>query len=198
MKKQQKARVLTALFSELNRIFFDDRLPRYRLRWTHFNTNSGTCQYGECFPEKETILIQRGLTGDELRQALLHEMCHIRSIGHGKRFQAKLAHLASLGEQWAEEQRAGYEEACQFSLSTTANIRHIIQDWTGQCADIPWIQIRRLLAREVGLSPNHLIKTAPWVRRVWQREVAAWRTHERNWEILKAKISQETPPTRNS
>ena len=155
-------------------------------------------QYGLCRQEKQTILIRPGLDGNDLRETLLHEMCHIGSTGHGKRFQAKLARLASLGERWAEEQRASYEEACRSSLTVTAIIRHTIDDWVWQCADIPWIQIRRLLAREVGLSPNRLIKAAPWVRRVWQREVAEWRVSEHKREMLRAKLSRETSLPRNS
>ena len=188
MMKQQKGKRLTTLFNEFNRIFFDDRLPRYRIKRVNFDTN----QRGECLPEKRTILIHRGLTGNELRQALLHEMCHIGSVRHGKRFQAKLIRLASLGEKWAEGERAGYEEAIINSPPITANIRHIIQDWAWQCADIPWIKIRRMLAREVGLPPSRLVKVAPWARQVWQREVVEWRADERMREINRAKISQAT------
>ncbi len=181
-----KTKPLAVLDNGFNQAFFLGRLPRYRVRRACFDAPG---QYGLCRQEKQTILIRPGLDGNDLRETLLHEMCHIGSTGHGKRFQAKLARLASLGERWAEEQRASYEEACRSSLTVTAIIRHTIDDWVWQCADIPWIQIRRLLAREVGLSPNRLIKAAPWVRRVWQREVAEWRFSEHKREMLRAKLS---------
>ena len=194
MRRQQQARALATLYDEFNRTFFHGRLAKYQVKRACFDC---PVQHGICLPEKQTILIHSGVIGYDLRETLLHEMCHIGSIGHGKRFQAKLARLASLGEKWAEKQRASYEEACRFSLTVTANIRHTLDDLVWQCADIPWIQIRRSLAREVGLSPNRLIKTAPWVRRVWQREVAEWRVSKRKQETLRAKISQETSIPRN-
>ncbi len=190
-----KTKSLTDLYETFNQNLFRGRLPRYRVRRACFDAPG---QYGLCRQEKQTILIRPGLDGNDLRETLLHEMCHIGSTGHGKRFQAKLARLESLGEKWAEKQRASYEEACRSASPITANIRHTIDDWVWQCADIPWTQIRKLLAREVGLSPNRLIKAAPWVRRVWQREVAEWRFSEHKREMLRAKLSRETTLPRNS
>ena len=45
---------------------------------------------------------------ERLRQALLHEMCHIGEPYHGRRFQAKLARLAAAGESWAEKERRDF------------------------------------------------------------------------------------------
>jgi len=115
-----KAKSLAVLYDEFNQTFFRGRLPRYRVRRDRFDDPG---QFGLCRQEKQTILIRPGLDGNDLRETLLHEMCHIGSTGHGKRFQAKLARLESLGEKWAEKQRAGYEEACRSSMTVTANIQ---------------------------------------------------------------------------
>jgi len=93
-----------SLYAQLNREFFRDRLPVYRVRFRQFDRPG---QEGECKPTARTILLATPLKGDpqKLRQVLLHEMCHIGSPGHGLRFQAKLARLAANGESWAEELR---------------------------------------------------------------------------------------------
>lgn len=44
----------------------------------------------------------------DLRPTLLHEMCHIGALGHGRLFRAKLRRLARRGERWAQEERAYY------------------------------------------------------------------------------------------
>ncbi|MGH7860263.1 MAG: hypothetical protein ACREQY_23285 [Candidatus Binatia bacterium] len=44
-----------------------------------------------------------GLDPEGERQALLHQMCHIGSPGHGRAFQRKLARLARMGEAWGEK-----------------------------------------------------------------------------------------------
>lgn len=46
----------------------------------------------------------------EIRQVLLHEMCHTLKgcSSHGKQFQRQLARLAARGEAWAEHQRQEY------------------------------------------------------------------------------------------
>ena len=161
---------LTTLFEELNRIFFSGRLPPYKVRLTSFDTNTGEVQHGECLPEKQTILINSGLSGEDLRMTLLHEMCHIGSIGHGKKFQSKLRRLALMGEDWAEEQRGDYEMISRSNMTFTQQLKNEVEDLAGYRPDLSWVEVRRYLAREFHVPPLKLIKSAPWLRRRWKRE----------------------------
>jgi hypothetical protein len=43
-----------------------------------------------------------------VRETLLHEMCHIGTVGHHRAFRARLRHLARQGEGWAQTERAYY------------------------------------------------------------------------------------------
>lgn len=68
--------------------------------------------HGCLHPRARTILIASGLAPGLVRQTMLHEMCHIGSPGHGRRFRATLARLAGTGEGWASRERVLYEDIC--------------------------------------------------------------------------------------
>ena len=116
---------LDALFDRLNADLFDGRLPKYRVR----RCAPRTGERGFIEEEARTIWI---CTPREVRETLLHEMCHIGTPGHGRRFRAKLKQLARSGEKWAEEERACYLRA---ELSMTAEhwmaLREIARHLTG-------------------------------------------------------------------
>ena len=92
---------LDALFDHLNADLFDGRLPKYRVR----RCAPRTGERGFIEDEARTIWI---CAPRETRETLLHEMCHIGTPGHGRRFRAKLRHLARRGETWAQAERAYY------------------------------------------------------------------------------------------
>jgi hypothetical protein len=92
---------LDTLFDRLNAGLFDGRLPKYRVgRCTPRNGERGFID-----DEARTIWI---CAPGETRETLLHEMCHIGTPGHGRRFRAKLKRLARGGESWAQAERAYY------------------------------------------------------------------------------------------
>jgi len=92
---------LDALFDHLNANLFDGRLPKYRVRrCTPRNEERGFIE-----EEARTIWI---CTPREVRETLLHEMCHIGTAGHRRAFRAQLRHLARQGERWAQTERAYY------------------------------------------------------------------------------------------
>ncbi len=92
---------LDALFDRLNADLFDGRLPKYRVR----RCAPRTGERGFIEEEARTIWI---CTPREVRETLLHEMCHIGTVGHGRAFRARLRHLARQGERWAQTERAYY------------------------------------------------------------------------------------------
>jgi hypothetical protein len=92
---------LDSLFDGLNADLFAGRLPKYRVR--RCPPQNG--EWGFIDEETRTIWI---CAPAETRETLLHEMCHIGTPGHGRRFRAKLKQLARRGEKWAEEERAYY------------------------------------------------------------------------------------------
>ncbi len=85
------------LFDELNRKYWRGRLPRYRV--IQRATLHGL--QGRCNNARRTILLAPHPSPEPLRLTLLHEMCHIGTPYHGRRFQANLERLACQGEAWA-------------------------------------------------------------------------------------------------
>jgi predicted metal-dependent hydrolase len=75
-----------------------ENCPRYRVVGAELKSNPGDDLQGHCDPDKKVIRLKKGMSGDLLRRALLHEMCHIGSVSHGKRFRAKLERLVSMAE----------------------------------------------------------------------------------------------------
>ncbi len=85
----------TKLYQKLNKQFFSNRLPRYRV----VLCNLRGFQHGECLPDRRPIRIDRSLDSGTMRSTLLHEICNIGPLGHRPRFQAKLMRLAKQGEE---------------------------------------------------------------------------------------------------
>lgn len=95
---------LDALFDRLNAGLFDGRLPKYRVcTCTPRNGERGFID-----ENARTIWI---CTSQDLRETLLHEMCHIGALGHGRPFRNRLRHLIRRGETWAQAERAYYVRA---------------------------------------------------------------------------------------
>jgi hypothetical protein len=97
-------RDLDDLFDKLNTELFGGRLPKYRVL-PGMPRNGAR---GFIDDETRTIWI---CAPEEIRETLLHEMCHIGTPGHGRTFRAKLKRLARSGEKWAEAERAYYLRA---------------------------------------------------------------------------------------
>jgi len=93
--------LLDQLFNHLNRTFFAGCLPKHRVRLRP----SQQGEYGWIDEHAQTIWLS---DPSRLRETLLHEMCHIGTSGHGRRFRAKLRRLARMGESWAQAERAYY------------------------------------------------------------------------------------------
>jgi hypothetical protein len=92
---------LNALFDELNRELFDGTLPKHRVH----RCESRAGERGFIDEQARTIWI---CTTHASRETLLHEMCHIGTPGHGRRFRNKLRRLARSGEAWARAERVYY------------------------------------------------------------------------------------------
>jgi hypothetical protein len=92
---------LDQVFDELNSVFFEGRLPKYRVRRCEPHGR----EHGFIDNTTATIWI---CASPEPRQTLLHEMCHIGTPGHGRLFRAQLRRLARRGETWAQAERIYY------------------------------------------------------------------------------------------
>jgi SprT-like family len=158
---------LNPLFDDLNQRFFRGRLPAYRIQFTRFEIPG---KKGECDNDRRMIMLSREPKDDPdgLRQWLLHEMCHIGSPGHGRRFQAKLTKLAVAGEAWAETHRQEYAPA-PYGSNITRDLMRSINDADDAVLDLPWSSaVLRALADRLSLSPKELLRIAPWAPRRWE------------------------------
>jgi Protein of unknown function DUF45 len=125
----------------------------------------------ECQAEARTILLAISLKRDpqKLRQVLLHEMCHIGSPGHGRRFRAKLARLAEGGESWAEKERCDLADRPR-GYSLSADIAHAIDDAVLDLPQVRWSKrVLQVLGNSIGRSPRDTIRAAPWAPQRWER-----------------------------
>jgi len=154
---------LQQLFDDCNQQFFHGRLPKYRVRFTN-----SIYYYGECRPQNHVILLSRRVPQEELRQYLLHEMCHIGCSDHGKRFTSKLQKLADQGEEWAVEEIRLYREALTWNQEM-ANIKQNLEEIALKPSRPTFSQVNKHFAKGLGLPPTAMREKVPWLRAAWEK-----------------------------
>jgi len=154
---------LQQLFDDCNQQFFHGRLPKYRVRFTN-----SIYYYGECRPQNHVILLSRRVPQEELRQYLLHEMCHIGCSDHGKRFTSKLQKLADQGEEWAVEEIRLYREALTWNQEM-ANIKQNLEEIALNPSRPTFSQVNKHFAKGLGLPPTAMRNKVPWLRAAWEK-----------------------------
>jgi len=163
---------LLSIFNVLNATFFRGRLP-YRVIYGR-PPGDARAASGYCDPGARTIYVNPSPpTPDAVRRILLHEMCHIGSIGHGKRFQAKLRGLGAMGEAWAVEEAEQCASEIRNRQPVTASIARAIRKAAVDVAAHPWPAVEAVIAVELGLEVSSLRRTAPWAEGLWNRETRA-------------------------
>jgi len=166
---------LASLFQELNERFFGGRLPRYRVVFSSSQRTS--YQAGAIRPEKRLIQVNRIYASslERVRRILLHEMCHHRSVGHGKGWQSEMLRLASMGETWAKEEIQAYRGWSRGKVMKRLRkrITDVVADYAGRGLPVRFQTVVRLLAPEFGKSPSELVRLAPWLGSAYRNEVKA-------------------------
>ncbi len=161
---------LQKLYADLNRQFFRGKLPRYRA--TFSKEVIGPFQ-GICLDKRRLIRLRRGLPPQEIRQVLLHEMCHIRTRGHGRRWQEKMLRLAAQGEAWAKEEVDQYREAIdRYRRGDTLYTE--VRDQLDAIAHAlsprpPFPSLTRTLATHHGYRSREFLKRIPWLKAAWKK-----------------------------
>lgn len=154
---------LQQFFDDYNQQFFRGRLPKYRVRISH-----SIHSYGECCSQDHVILLSWRVPKKELRQYLLHEMCHIGCLDHGKRFKSKLQKLADQGEEWAVEEIRLYREALTWNQEM-ANVKKRLEKIALNPSRPTFSQVNKHFAENLGLSPTVMRKKVPWLRPAWKK-----------------------------
>ena len=162
---------LTQLYKELNRQFFNGRLPCYRVTFY-----KPLVAQGHCISERRLIRLSPGMSDAEVRKVLLHEMCHIGTPNHGKRFLAKLARLAAMGEAWATEEIEIYSGPYR---NLQSQVKEQIFDALIDAPDAHFWPMIRWIANDLGMTAGELLRKAPWVRREWKKAKAEARRQAR-------------------
>jgi hypothetical protein len=153
-KKQRTAD--ERMYDELNEQFFRGRLPKFHVRREKKNAfkQKDSILYfavGACVRSRRTIFLGKELRGANLRQVLLHEMCHVQGdLRHGRSFRAQLRSLQRQGENWAADEIEFYrlEEKTEFyRKQIKAKWEHALAEDIENCltADKPlsWLDVRR-------------------------------------------------------
>lgn len=163
---------LVEIYDELNGRFFSGKLPKFKVVYSsNFSDGFNPRQLGECDEKRQLIRISPALRDapGQLRQMLLHEMCHIGEIGHGKKFQLKLQRLANQGESWAALEAASYAE--QPWPVAEAHIRQGLYDaaldLSREGQTLPH-RLDQATANHLGWSLKLLRRSMPWVDSTWR------------------------------
>jgi hypothetical protein len=157
---------LTKLYDELNRLHLRGRLPSYRVRRARLKRVLGYCS-----DERRLIVVQSDQRGPALRRLLLHEMCHVGSSGHGRRFQRKLRRLARRGEGQMLAECAEYDGSTIPKNIPTISLREAVwSDLESLALEHPrmqWRRVRRIL-NHYELAPAALRRLERWAEAKWR------------------------------
>lgn len=152
---------LTARFQLYNQRFLGGRLPPCVVRRGPLLRLYGLRGY--CDRVRRTILLEDDLSETVLDWVLIHEMCHAKTgAGHGARFRAELARIASMGCVSAARALARLEP-------NPVNIRRALRVLAKDNPHRPWRVIRVKLAANFRLSVGELRRLAPWAQKEWYR-----------------------------
>lgn len=151
------------------------RLRSVHVRFVSPPHSSGASWEGEYDPKRKVIHLPRRSThGPDYvdKQTMLHEMCHIGSLGHGLRFRKKLRHLADQGETWAADEAAGYEGPGTLWRDEKENIRDNLQQIAYEMKTRPsFREVERMIAANRAMRIAELRKYVPWLRSAWRKAV---------------------------
>ncbi len=159
-------------FDEFNRLCFEGRLPKYRVILSNLS-NMPPSAHGQCDGDSQTILLSKGLSETELKVTLLHEMCHIGCVGHGKRFLNKLTRLALSNDEWVRNWAIA--EGKLYSKDNVIPWNVLVSDVRDQLWQLayrnPSYSFRKIVANVanlVGLVPKDVERKLPWLRNAWK------------------------------
>ena len=74
-----------------------------------------------------------------------------------------------MGETWAENECAEFEEVCRTMVPFSAQLRHLVDDLASSGQQITKSQALKIIAGEKGMSSAELLRKAPWLPNVWAR-----------------------------
>lgn len=157
---------LDQLFDEMNAAFWHSRKPKYKASWQ--KPSSDYFYLGLCNKKKRTIFVNPDIPEGIVRRVLLHEMCHIGCDNHGKRFLDRLKYLADKGEAWANEEHDEYIAAPTHN-QLLAQARQNIEEWALSDTPPTFDQAVTAAAAGMGLSPEGLLRRAPWIKATYER-----------------------------
>jgi hypothetical protein len=165
MASLKRDRDLAEMFDRFNGDYFGGRKPRYRvLRYP--------MRGGDCDIEHRRIRISDGMEGHELTYTMLHEMCHIGCLGHGRRFWDRMRRLIPEVPRPVaakiEFDLGAPRETQRQSISSTLD--SIAMEYPAT----PWRLVRRGVDRELGPTFNarerrKRQRLLAWGRREWER-----------------------------
>ena len=162
---------LQRLFAQLNHELFDGKLPVYRVR---FSPQVKGSLWGVCDPKPKVITLRPTLQGKDLRDTLIHEMCHIGTgPEHGKPWQARMLAVADRGEHWAREEVESYLRSPTWNQAM-AELRKQVYNTVAECEELgrPHPTFREMLssvATGFGWPPSALYKSAPWLKAAYKK-----------------------------
>jgi WLM domain len=173
---------LDRLFDELNQKYFSGKLRKRRVRWADWKVAP---QSGLCTPR--AIYIRRGLSSELVLTTLLHEMCHIGTgKGHGSRFFAALARLKAMGAPLGAPDRAPPSHW----INPHRELPITIDDIASEPVFTTWRQVRRALARDLGISAALVERHYPWARKRWMHKRPQFQAYEHRVRMHREVLSQ--------
>jgi SprT-like family len=99
----KRSKLLEAKFFEFNKLYFESKLPKYKVLLCSKPKPFGHEVAGYCLTKRHSILIRNGMGKQSTLQTLVHEMAHAKLSAlksrqvHGIQFAKELGRLRKLG-----------------------------------------------------------------------------------------------------
>lgn len=152
---------LVQVFEDWNQRYFEGRLSEYRIVIRPSLPSNGF------FDRKRRRIILRN---EFDQRVLLHEMAHQVSDYHGLKFMGELKRLIDLGAPGMQEEYDSLKKSMRAPGSEIAETIETVALDTALNPRMTWADVRRYVAREMGMTAASLDRKYPWAKATWRNE----------------------------
>jgi hypothetical protein len=156
---------IRAKFDEYNRVYFDGRLPRYRVQIVDRIIRGFDARR---IKRRQRLIQIRWGSPEDMAGILLHEMAHAATNNeHAKRFQDGMRRLRAAGAPLAQSDLQEPEGPTRL---TRTFIREVLEQEVLSSGETPTLwQFMKWLHREYrhAASASALLQRYPWVRKLY-------------------------------
>lgn len=178
---------LQKMFEYVRKTFFPqwDRKKQWKIKQDENLPSRGSC---DC--ETKTISINLFMPSrflfisdlefdaeDDLLLLLIHEVCHSSNMSHGKKWQNRFLKKAEIAEKLGRSTLADmirgevshYRECIELGFGSATHVYNQLADWTFERPEIPYDEMIRMIAANLGIYPDEFKKKYKRSRKVYDQ-----------------------------